>query len=78
MGRIWEVGIRFDYLLLLILLRCPTLASTLSRYIKDKVAPACQKQLFKVQKDAAEDFRSDTQVWTGRSAVRTMPSESQK
>ena len=27
------------------------------------MAPACQKQLFKVQMDAAEDFRADPQLY---------------
>ena len=38
-------------------------AVALLRDIKDRVAPACQKQLFKVQMDAAEDFRSDPQLY---------------
>ncbi|GAX78146.1 hypothetical protein CEUSTIGMA_g5588.t1 [Chlamydomonas eustigma] len=32
------------------------------RDIKSSLAPSCQKELFKVQKDAAEDFRSDVQL----------------
>ena len=48
------------------LIPSPTSLSTaryIQRDIKDSVAPACKKQLFKVQMDAAEDFRSDTQLY---------------
>ncbi len=32
------------------------------REIKDKLAPACKKQVFQVQADAAEDYRADAQL----------------
>jgi len=33
------------------------------RDVKERVAPACKKELFKVQKDAAEDYRADPQLY---------------
>jgi hypothetical protein len=36
------------------------------RDVKDKLAPACRAQLFKVQRDAAEDYRADAQLFEVR------------
>lgn len=36
------------------------------RDVKDRLAPACKKELFKIQKDAAEDYRADTLLFEVR------------
>ena len=33
------------------------------RGAKSSVAPACQKELFKLQRDASEDFRADAELF---------------
>ncbi len=32
------------------------------RDIKERLGPACQKLIFRVQQDAAEDYRADAQL----------------